>query len=75
VFLKSFFENYRLVKDAFFPLILTFSLREKVQPLIVGIKFTSVGAVFRLNFSEKLGAFLPLPMGEGRGEGGTWRPN
>jgi hypothetical protein len=65
------------MKIAGFPLILTFSLREKGQPLADFVKLASCGAEAafyfamkaRRDFAKKLGAFLPLPAGEGRGEG------
>jgi hypothetical protein len=66
-----------LHQAACFPLTLTLSLREREQPLIDFQKFVSHGAEAVLsittetqcNFAEKLGAFLPLPKGEGWGEG------
>jgi hypothetical protein len=50
------------------PLILTFSPREKEQPLVTLVKFVSLKAEFRRHFAKTLGAFLPLRWGEGRGE-------
>jgi hypothetical protein len=52
-----------------FPLILTFSRREKEQPLFHVLQFVSDQAAFSGDFARTLGAFLPLPAGEGRGEG------
>jgi hypothetical protein len=51
------------------PLILTFSLREKEQLLVSFLKSVSFQAESRFGFAKTLGAFLPLPAGEGRGEG------
>jgi hypothetical protein len=58
----------RLAKPGF-PLILTFSHREKEPPLVSSLKFTSAQAESRSRFAKTLGALLPLPKGEGRGEG------
>ena len=52
-----------------FPLILTFSLREKEQPLVDFVKSESSQAESRFRSAQTLGAFPPLPAGEGRGEG------
>ncbi|HTB82342.1 MAG TPA: hypothetical protein VK742_01695 [Candidatus Sulfotelmatobacter sp.] len=52
-----------------FPLILTFSLGEKEQQLDISAFAMIVRADDRLQFARTLGAFLPLPKGEGRGEG------
>ncbi len=52
-----------------FPLILTYSRREKEQPLTGFVKSVSSQAESRSSFAQTLGAFLPLPAGEGRGEG------
>jgi hypothetical protein len=52
-----------------FPLILAFSRREKEQPMFHFLKLVSVQAAFSRGFASTLGAFLPLPAGEGRGEG------
>ena len=52
-----------------FHLILTFSRREKEQPLFHFLKLVSIQAAFSGSFARTLGAFLPLPAGEGRGEG------
>jgi hypothetical protein len=52
-----------------FPLILTFSRREKEPPLVDFLKFASSQAESNFGFAKTLGAFLPLPAGEGRGEG------
>jgi hypothetical protein len=52
-----------------FPLILTFSRREKEQPLVGFLKSVSLQAESSFSFAQTLGAFLPLPAGEGRGEG------
>jgi hypothetical protein len=55
--------------SAAFPLILTFSLGEKEQPLAGLLKSASQRAVYSLCCANTRGAFLPLPKGEGRGEG------
>ena len=60
-----------------FPLTLTLSLREREQLLAIFLKFgnRSAESIFsfakkaRCGFAKKLGTFLPLPEGEGRGEG------
>jgi hypothetical protein len=52
-----------------FSLILTFSRWEKEQPLAGFLKSASSQAESRFNFAMTLGAFPPLPAGEGRGEG------
>jgi hypothetical protein len=54
---------------AAFPLILTFSLGEKEQQLDISAFAQIVRAAGRLQFARTLGTFLPLPKGEGRGEG------
>jgi hypothetical protein len=54
---------------AAFPLILTFSRREKESPLVGFVKYESLQAESRFRYAEPLGALLPLPAGEGRGEG------
>jgi len=54
---------------AAFPLILTFSPGEKEQSLADFIKRGRLPAVFSRGFAKALGAFLPLPWGEGWGEG------
>ena len=59
------------------PLTLTLSPAEREQPLVGFVKFVSRGAEAVFSFAmnkacrltKKLGAFLPLPKGEGRGEG------
>jgi hypothetical protein len=51
-----------------FPLILIPHAGEKEQQLIISIFAKTVRAVDRLQFAKTLGAFLPLPEGEGRGE-------
>lgn len=51
------------------PLILTFSLREKEQPLSALRDLKAHPAEDRHGFAWTLGAFLPLPKGEGWGEG------
>jgi hypothetical protein len=66
VFRKSY---RRFVRFAAFPLILTFSRREKEQPLVSFVKHESLQAESRFRFAQALGTFLPLPAGEGRGEG------
>jgi hypothetical protein len=52
-----------------FPLTLTLSLEERGQPLADFLKFARRGAEVHRGFTRKQGAFLPLPKGEGRGEG------
>jgi hypothetical protein len=52
-----------------FPLTLTLSRGERGQPLDAFENFANRGAEFSRGLAEKLGAFLPLPLGEGRGEG------
>jgi hypothetical protein len=59
----------RRVCYAPFPLILTFSLREKEQQLYILAFAKTIRAADHLQFVRKLGAFPPLPRGEGRGEG------
>jgi hypothetical protein len=54
---------------AAFSLILTFSRWEKEQPLVDFVKYKSSQAESGSSFAKVLGAFLPLPAGEGRGEG------
>src|SRR5690242_823558 len=55
--------------DAAFPLTLTLSLGEREQQLSDSNYLSSIRAVDRRCFAIKLGTFLPLPKGEGRGEG------
>jgi hypothetical protein len=45
------------VDDATFPLILTFSLREKEQPLVVLVKLASKRAVSAVDLPENWGRF------------------
>ena len=52
-----------------FSLILTFSRWEKEPPLIGFVKSESLQAESRFSFTKVLGALLPLPAGEGWGEG------
>jgi hypothetical protein len=52
-----------------FSLILTFSRWEKEQPLVVFVKSASVRAACSRRLDWTLEAILPLPAGEGRGEG------
>jgi hypothetical protein len=52
-----------------FSLILTFSRWEKEQPLAGFVKSASSQAESCFRFAKTLGTFLPLPAGEGRGEG------
>jgi len=52
-----------------FPLILTFSPGEKEQPLSASGYSKTHSAEASRGFAMKLGAFLPLPRGEGRDEG------
>jgi hypothetical protein len=51
------------------PLTLTLSRGEREQPLVNFLKFGSHGAESSRRLGETLGTFLPLPEGEGRGEG------
>jgi hypothetical protein len=51
-----------------FPLILTFSRREKEQPLFRLLKLVSIQAAFSGSFAWVPGPLLPLPAGEGRSE-------
>src|SRR5262252_8309135 len=51
------------------PLALTLSLGEREQPLADPVKSESNGAAFSRGFAQTLGTFLPLPKGEGWGEG------
>jgi hypothetical protein len=55
-----------------FPLILTFSRREKEQPLFHFLKLVSIQTAFSGGLARTLGALLPLPAEEGRGEGEAW---
>ena len=54
---------------ACFPLTLTLSPAEREQPLAAFLKFVSNGAEVRRGFAKTLETILPLPAGEGRGEG------
>src|SRR5262252_1343933 len=49
------------------------SRREKESPLFHFLKLVSMQAAFSGGFARTLGAFLPLPEGDGRGEGGNSR--
>jgi hypothetical protein len=51
------------------PLILTFSRREKEPPLAGFVKPENSQAESSFGFAQKQGALLPLPAGEGWGEG------
>ena len=53
---------------AAFPLILTFSRREKELPLADFVKPESSQTESSFGFVQTLGALLPLPAGERRGE-------
>jgi len=55
--------------SARFPLTLTLSLGERGQPLDTSFKSEGYGAEGRSSYAGTLGMFLPLPEGEGRGEG------
>jgi hypothetical protein len=55
--------------SATFPLILTFSLGEKEQQLDISVFAKIIRAADHVQSAKALGAFLPLPKGEGRGEG------
>jgi hypothetical protein len=63
------------IGGADFSLILTFSLGEKEQPLVDFVKFASIRAAFSRCLAKTLEAILPLPKGEGRGEGERHDPN
>jgi hypothetical protein len=63
-------EKFRERVFAAFPLTLTLSQRERGQPAVVCVFPDARPANPALHFSERRSAFLPLPMGEGRGEGG-----
>ena len=52
-----------------FPLTLTLSPAEREQPLATFLKFQRHRVEVSRIFAKKQGAFLPLPEGEGRGEG------
>ena len=52
-----------------FPLTLILSPGEREQPLTGFVKFASCRAEASRGFAKTLGAILPLPKGEGRGEG------
>ena len=52
-----------------FSLTLTLSRWEREQPLDTSLKLVTRGAESAGGFTKTLGAFLPLPAGEGRGEG------
>src|SRR5258706_144173 len=61
--------------EASFPLTLTLSLREREQPATIANKLerlspaTTVGNLALLGAGEEWRRILPLPKGEGRGEG------
>ena len=52
-----------------FPLTLTLSRREREQPLAHFVKYVSREAAYHRCLAKKLGTILPLPKGEGWGEG------
>ena len=54
---------------AAFPLTLTLSPEEREPPLSTSLKSVSCRADSSRGFAKTPGAFLPLPAGEGRGEG------
>jgi hypothetical protein len=58
-----------LYLDAPFPLTLTLSLGERGQPLSVFRNSDGRRAEASLGFAKRLETILPLPKGEGRGEG------
>ena len=63
-------ESMRAIKKfARFPLTLTLSPAEREQPLDAFLKFVSRGAEVSRGFAKALETILPLPAGEGRGEG------
>jgi hypothetical protein len=65
------FKKYcgRLFNNATSSLTLTLSRWEREQPLSVPVKSASHRAESSRCHAEKLGAFPPLPAGEGRGDG------
>jgi hypothetical protein len=69
VFSNPFLRVSQVGNVVTFPLILTFSHREKEQPMFHFLKLVSIQAAFSGSFAGTLGVFLPLPAGEGRGEG------
>ncbi len=56
-------------------LTLTLSPGERGQQLGASSLLDCTRAVGRFRFAESLRAVLPLPGGEGRGEGNRWRSN
>ena len=58
-----------------FPLILTFSHWEKEQPMNAIVKRVSLRAICSREFAKGLGAFPPLPAGEGYGLIKKWLRN
>jgi hypothetical protein len=54
---------------ACFPLTLTLSLGEREQPLAAFLQLDCFEAESDRGFTETLETILPLPTGEGRGEG------
>jgi hypothetical protein len=61
-------ENYLQIHHAL-SLTLTLSRWERGQPLDTLLKFGGRGAECSRKLRETLGTILPLPEGEGRGEG------
>jgi hypothetical protein len=59
---------------AAFTLILTFFLGEKEQPLSAPGNSNGRSAAASHGFAKRLGTILPLPAGEGRGEGENSAP-
>jgi len=55
--------------DASFPLTLALSLGEREQPAAALSCFEALSAIPVAGFCKRQGTVLPLPEGEGRGEG------
>ena len=61
--------NHRVKMSARFPLTPALSPGERGRPLNIFLKFGDNQAEVCVGFIKTLGAFLPLPEGEGWGEG------